>query len=183
MAVSRAKKVELVQEWNVEFQEASAAILGTFSGLKAAQSEELRKTVREAGASYKVIKNTLAARASEGTPVAEALKGLKGVTSIAYTKDDPVALAKALSKYAKENPEFTFKAGMVEGRVISLKEVEALATMPSRDELYSKLLFLINAPAQRLATVLNATGRDLAVVLDQGVKENKFQSAGQPAGA
>jgi large subunit ribosomal protein L10 len=181
MAVTRAKKVELVQEWNVEFQQAGAAILGTFSGLKAAQAEELRKTVREAGANYKVIKNTLAARAAEGTRVGEVLTGLKGVTSIAYTKDDPVALAKALAKYAKGNPEYAFKAGIVEGRVISIQEVEALATMPSKDEIYSKLLFLINAPAQRLATVVNATGRDLAVVLNQGVKENKFAGGGEAA--
>jgi large subunit ribosomal protein L10 len=182
MAVSRAKKIESVEKLNLEFQEARAAILGTFSGLKAAQAEELRKTVRESGARYKVIKNTLAARAAQGTSVAEALKGLKGVTSIAYTKNDPVALAKALSKYAKDNPEYTFKAGIVEGRVISIREVEALATMPSREEIFSKLLFLIQAPAQRLATVLNAAGRDLAVVLNQGVKESKFTSVGQ-AGA
>jgi large subunit ribosomal protein L10 len=179
MAVSKAKKVELISEWNAEFQQAGAAILGTFSGLKAAQAEELRKTVREAGGSYKVVKNTLAGRAAEGTRVGDALKGLKGVTSVAYTKEDPVALAKALAKYAKENPEFSFKAGMVEGRVISIQEVEALATMPSKEEIHSKLLFLINAPAQRLVTVLNAAGRDLAVVLNQGVKENKFKNAEQ----
>ena len=93
---------------------------------------------------------------------------------MAYTKGDPVALAKALSKYAKDNPEFTFKAGIVDGRVISIKEIDALATMPSKEEIYSKLLFLMNAPAQRLVTVMNAAGRDLAVVINQGVKENKF---------
>ena len=105
------------------------------------------------------------------------LKDLTGVTSIAYTEGDPVALAKALSKYAKDNPEFTFKAGVVEGRVISIKEIESLATMPSKEELYSKLLFLMNAPAQRLVTVVNATGRDLAVVIDQGVEKGKFKEA------
>ena len=105
------------------------------------------------------------------------MKNLSGVTSIAYTQGDPVALAKALAKYAKDNPEFTFKAGVVEGRVVSIKEIEALATMPSKEELYSKLLFLISAPAQRLVTVMNAVGRNLAVVVDQGVKENKFKEA------
>ena len=90
------------------------------------------------------------------------------MTSIAYTEGDPVALAKALAKYAKDNPEFTFKAGVVEGRVVTVKEIEALATMPSKEEIYSKLLFLLNAPAQRLVTVMNATGRDLAVVAESG---------------
>ena len=91
-----------------------------------------------------MVKNTLAERAAKGTKVEEALKNLTGVTSIAYTEGDPVALAKALSKYAKDNPEFTFKAGVVEGRVISIKEIQALATMPSKEEIYSKLLFLMN---------------------------------------
>ena len=88
-----------------------------------------------------------------------------------------MALAKAISKYAKDNPEFTFKAGVVEGRVISIKEIQALATMPSKEEIYSKLLFLMNAPAQRLVTVMNAVGKDLAVVINQGVEKNKFKEA------
>ena len=95
----------------------------------------------------------------------------------AYTTGDPVAMAKALTKYAKDVPEFTFKVGVVEGRVITIKEIEALSSMPSKDELMSKLLFLINAPAQRLVTVMNAVSRNLAVVVDQGVKENKFKEA------
>jgi large subunit ribosomal protein L10 len=91
-------------------------------------------------------------------------------------------LAKALSKYAKDNPEFTFKAGVVEGRVISIKEIQALATMPAKEEIYSKLLFLLNSPAQRLVTAMNAVGRDLAVVISQGVEKEKFGS-NAPAGA
>ena len=90
-----------------------------------------------------------------------------------------MALAKAVSKYAKDNPEFTFKAGVVEGRVISIKEIQALATMPSKEEIYSKLLFLISAPAQRLVTVMNAVGKDLAVVIGQGVEKKKFKETGQ----
>ena len=132
---------------------------------------------RSSGAKYLVVKNTLAERAAKGTKVEEVLKGLSGVTSIAYTSGDPVALAKALSKYAKDNPEFTFKAGVVEGRVISIKEIQALATMPSKEELMSKLLFLINAPAQRLVTAMSAVGRNLAVVVDQGVQNKKFKEA------
>jgi large subunit ribosomal protein L10 len=174
MAVTKAKKIEQVTVLSTEIKEAGTAILATFKGLKAAQTEELRKTVRSAGGTYKVVKNTLAERAAEGSKIPPALKNLTGVTSVVYTKGDPVALAKALSKYAKDNPEFTFKAGIVEGKVISIKEIEALATMPSKEEIYSKLLFLLNAPAQRLVTVMNATGRDLAVVINQGVKENKF---------
>ena len=114
---------------------------------------------------------------SKGTKVEGALKDLAGVTSIAYTSGDPVAMAKALTKYAKDMPEFTFKVGVVEGRVVTIKEIEALATLPSKEELYSKLLFLISSPAQRLVTVMNAVGRNLAVVVDQGVQQKKFKEA------
>jgi large subunit ribosomal protein L10 len=181
MAVSRAKKTEQVEKLGTELKSVSSVVVATYSKLTVAQDYELRKTLRSSGAKYRVIKNTLAERAAKGTKVEEVLKGLAGVTSIAYTDGDPVALAKALAKYAKDNPEFTFKAGVVEGRVVSIKEIESLATMPSKEELYSKLLFLVNAPAQRLATVINATGRDLAVVLNQGVEKEKFAN-NAPAG-
>ena len=98
------------------------------------------------------------------------------MTSLAYTTGDPVALAKALTAYAKTNPAFTFKAGMVEGRAIDIKAINDLASMPPKEEIFAKLLYLINAPAQRLVTAMNAVGRNLAVVVDQGVKENKFQA-------
>ena len=152
-------------------------MVATYSKLTVMQDYELRKTLRGVGAKYKVVKNTLAERAAKGTKVEEALTNLAGVTSIAYTTGDPVAMAKALTKYAKDTPEFTFKIGVVEGRVISIKEIEALATMPSKEELMSKLLFLMNAPAQRLVTVMNAVGRNLAVVVDQGVQQKKFKEA------
>jgi len=116
--------------------------------------------------------------ASEGTPAQEILKGLRGMTSLAYTTNDPVALAKALTGYAKLNPSFTFKAGLVEGRVIDIKAINDLATMPSKEHIFAKLLYLVNAPAQRLVTALSAVGRNLAVVVDQGVKENKFGPSG-----
>jgi large subunit ribosomal protein L10 len=175
MAVSKAKKTEQVEELSSELKGVSSVIVATYNKLTVAQDYELRKTLRTSGAKYRVVKNTLAERASKGTKVEEVLKNLSGVTSIAYTQGDPVALAKALSKYAKDNPEFAFKAGLVEGRVISIKEIQALATMPSKEEIYSKLLFLISAPAQRLVTVMNAVGKDMAVVIDQGVKEKKFK--------
>ena len=158
-------------------KKASSLIVATYSKLTVTQDFELRKALRPTGGKYRVVKNTLAERAGKGTKVEGALKGLQGVTSIAYTEGDPAALAKALAKYAKDNPELTFKAGVVEGRVITVKEIESLATMPSKEELYSKLLFLLNAPAQRLATAVNAVGRNLAVVVGQGVEQKKFKEA------
>jgi large subunit ribosomal protein L10 len=140
------------------------------------QDFELRKTIRGAGGNYKVIKNRIAEKAAEGGQAGDLLKELKGMCAIAYTSGDPVALAKALTAYAKANPAFTFKAGMVEGRVVDVTGIQQLATLPSKEQLFSKLLWVINAPAQQLVTVMNAVGRDLAVVVDQGVKENKFQS-------
>jgi len=177
MAVTRAKKKEQVDKLGKDLQNVSSLIVTTYSKLTVAQDYELRKALRSSGAKYAVVKNTLAERAAKGTKAEGVLKDLSGITSIAYTEGDPVALAKTLSKYAKDNPEFTFKAGVVEGRVISIKEIQALATMPSKEEIYSKLLFLINAPAQRLVTAMNAVGRNLAVVVNQGVKENKFKEA------
>jgi large subunit ribosomal protein L10 len=181
MAVTRAKKTEQVEKLGKELQNVSSLIVTTYSKLTVAQDYELRKTLRSSGAKYKVVKNTLAERAAKGTKVEEVLKGLSGVTSIAYTSGDPVALAKALSKYAKDNPEFSFKSGVVEGRVISINQIQALATMPSKEEIYAKLLFLMNAPAQRLVTVMNAVGRDIAVVIKQGVEKQKFAN-NAPAG-
>jgi len=181
MAVSRAKKKEQVDKLGQELQKASSVIVTTYSKLTVAQDYELRKTLRSTGAKYAVVKNTLAERAAKGTKAEGALKDLAGVTSIAFTEGDPVALAKALSRYAKDNPEFTFKAGVVEGRVISIDDIKALATMPSKEEIYSKLLFLINAPAQRLVTAMSAVGRNLAVVVNQGVEKQKFTN-NAPAG-
>ena len=178
MAVTRAKKTEQIEKLAADLKQVNSMIVGTFGKLTVAQDFELRKTVRNAGGKYRVVKNTLARRAAEGTAEEEALKKLKGVSSIAYTKGYPVALAKALTKYVADNPEFTFKAGVVEGKVISINDIKALAKMPSKEELYSKLLFLMQAPAQRLAVAVNAVGRNLAVVVNQGVKEKKFSETG-----
>ena len=172
----QSKEDRTGREAGSELKNVSSLIIATYSKLTVAQDYELRKTLRSSGAKYRVVKNTLAELAAKGT-AAEGAERPSGVTSLAYTEGDPVALAKAISKYAKDNPEFTFKAGVVEGRVISIKEIQALATMPSKEEIYSKLLFLMNAPAQRLVTVMNAVGKDLAVVIDQGVEKNKFKEA------
>lgn len=147
-----------------------------FEKITVQQDYDLRKAVKQAGGKYQVVKNNLAAKASEGLPSEQLLGDLKGMTSMAFTNSDPVALAKALTAYAKSVPAFTFKAGFVEGRVVEVKNIQELASLPSRDEILSKLLYLIQAPAQRLVTAMNGVGRNLAVVIDQGVKENKFSS-------
>ena len=183
MAVSKAKKIEQVEQLAKEFQDAKHGIVGTFARMTVEKDFELRKAVRGAGGKYRVLKNTLAERAAKGSAVEEAVKSLAGVTSLAYTSGDPVALAKALSKYAKDNPEYTFKAGVVEGRVIAIKDIDALANMPSKEEIYSKLLFLMTAPAQRLVTAMNAVGRNLAVVVNQAVEGKKFGGAAEAAPA
>jgi large subunit ribosomal protein L10 len=181
MPLTRAKKTEKISHLAADLEKSTSAIVGTFAGLTASKDFELRKTVRAAGGSYHVVKNKLAARAGEGTKIEAALKGLKGVSSVAYTSGDPVALAKALSTWVKDNAEFTFKLGIVDGKVITVQEITELASMPGKEELFSKLLFLIQSPAQRLATVINATGRDLAVVINQGVEKGKFAGAAAPA--
>ena len=165
-----------VESLRKELEASKNLFVTGYEKLRVDQDFELRKAVRASGGKYRVVKNNLAAKASEGTPAEQVLKDLKGMTSLAYTSSDPVALAKALTAYAKANPTFTFKAGFVEGRVIDIKAIGDLASMPSKQEIFAKLLFLINAPAQRLVTVINAVGRNLAVVIDQGCKENKFKS-------
>ncbi len=173
---TRSDKQADVQSLNELFKNTPHVFVAGFSAITVAQDYELRKTIRAAGGNYKVVKNTLAEKAGAGTPAEPVVTGLAGMTSIAYTTGDPVALAKVLTKYAKDNAKFTFKAGIVEGRVFDIKGIEALATMPSRDEILAKLLYLINAPAQRLVTAINGVGRNVAAVIDQGVKENKFSA-------
>ena len=170
----KPEKKKDMEALRAELEKAQNVFLTGYEKLTVQQDFELRKTVRGAGANYKVIKNNIASKAAEGTKSGDLLKELKGMCSIAYTSGDPVALAKALTTYAKANPTFTFRAGMVEGRVVDISGIQALATLPSKEEIFAKLLYLINAPAQRLVTVINGVGRNLAVVVDQGVKENKF---------
>jgi large subunit ribosomal protein L10 len=147
-----------------------------FDKLTVQQDFELRKSIRGAGGNYRVIKNNLAEIASEGTPAQPVLSGLKGMSSLVYTSGDPVALAKALTAYAKANPTFTFKAGMVEGRAIRVADINDLANLPSKEELIAKVMWLINSSAQRLAIALNGVARNLAVALNEAVQENKFNA-------
>ena len=157
-----------------DFEAAQNIFLAGFATLTVQQDFELRKSVRAAGGNYRVIKTNLAEKASQGTPAEDLMSKLVGMTSMAYTSKDPVALAKALTVYAKANPAFTFKAGMVEGRVIDIKSIQELAALPAREEILAKVLYMIQASAQRLVTTLGGVGRNLAVVVDQAVKENKF---------
>ena len=181
MALTRASKKKKVQVLAKELETSTTAIIGTFAKMTVSQDFELRKVIRGAGGKFRVLKNKLAAKASEGTKVEQALKGLKGVSAAAFTSGDPVELAKVFSKWVGDNAEFTFKLGIVDGKLINVEEVKALASMPPKEEIYAKLLFLINAPAQRLVTVLNAPGRDVAVVISEAVKGEKFKGAAAPA--
>ena len=170
----RADKRKEADVLRKELEHASHLFVTSFEKITVAQDFELRKAVRAAGGRYRVIKNNLAAKASEGTAAESLLGGLRGMTSLAYTTTDPVALAKSLTAYAKANPAFTFKAGMVEGRVIEVKSITELANMPSKEQLIGKVMWLINSASQRLAVSLNGVARNLAVVLGQAIKENKF---------
>ena len=172
----KADKEKDLEHLKGELSQTKNVFLAGYEKMTVQQDFDLRKTVRGAGGSYKVIKNTIAEKAAEGTDAGGLLKDLKGMLAIAYTSGDPVALAKALTAYAKDNPAFTFKAGMVEGRVVDVTGVQQLAALPAKEVVYAKLLWLINAPAQRLVSAMSGVGRNLAVVVDQGVKENKFSS-------
>ncbi len=165
---TRAQKQKDLEALIEQFKQAKAAMLVGFQKMTVAKDQELRNQLREAGVSYEVVKNTLARLAAQGTEFEQAAEHFKGVTAVALSNDDPVGLSKAISKFSKANPDiFTFKVGIVEGKVVALKDVEAIASLPSREELISKILFLINCQAQRLVTVINAVPRNLAVVVKQ----------------
>jgi large subunit ribosomal protein L10 len=172
----KSEKQQDLDNLKTELAKVSTVILTTFQGITVENDTKLRRAVQAAGGKYQVVKNTLAELAGKGTAAEGVLKDLKGTHSIAYTRTDPVALAKALTKIAKDVPAFQFKSGVVEGRVISISEIKQLAEMPSKEELISKIMFLLNAPAQRIATALNALPRNLAVTVSEAVKANKFSS-------
>jgi len=175
--MDRDEKKKNAEQLHEELTKARGIILSGFQGITVAQDFDLRRKIAGTGARYKVVKNTLIERAAKGTPVEPIAQKLAGMTSVALTETDPVALAKALTEYAKGNPILTFKCGVVEGRVVSLADFTALATLPSKEQLLSKVLFLFNSPAQRVASTLSGVARNLAYVIQQGVKEKKFQEA------
>ena len=175
---TRKQKQEDLEALAEQFKNANAAMLVSFKKMTVAKDQELRRQLREAGVTYSVVKNTLARKAAAGTPLEPLADEFKGVTGVALSATDPVGLSKAISKFTKANAEvFSFKVGLVEGKVLELKQVEAIANLPSREELISKMLFLINAQAQRLVTVIQAVPRNLAVVMDQVRAQKEAQGA------
>src|SRR5687767_8788479 len=145
----------------------SATVVSS-KGVSVAKDQECRNSIREAGAKYEVVKNTLARIAVKGTDFEQASDHFKGVTAIAWTENDPVVLTKAISKFMKDNADiYTFKTGVVDGNLVDLEKLTTIANLPSKEELISKLLYVLNAQAQRIVTVINAVPRDLAVVIKQ----------------
>jgi len=174
---TKKQKQEDLEALTEQFKNARAAMLVGFKGMTVSKDQELRNQLREAGGSYAVVKNTLARKASEGTVLEPARDQFKGVTAVALSSSDPVGLSKAIAKFSKANPEiFSFKVGIVEGKVVALKDVEAIASLPSKEELISKILFLINCQAQRLVTVISAVPRNLVIVVKQ-IGEQKSAEA------
>ena len=179
----RSEKQADLDKLKSELARVSTVILTTFQGIKVDEDTKLRRAVQAAGGKYKVVKNTVAERAGAGTPAENLLRNLSGTNSIAYTEADPVALAKAITRVAKDVPAFQFKSGVVEGRVVSIADIRQLANLPSKDELISKNMLLLYAPAQRIAVALNALPRNLAVTVNEAIKANKFGSGGSSAAA
>ena len=177
----KSEKVTQSEELKKQLATVSTVILSTFQGITVEQDTQLRRSVEAAGGKYQVVKNTVAERAGAGTPPEGLLQNLKGTNSIAYTKTDPVALANILTKVAKDVPAFQFSAGWEERRVIYIQEIKQLADLPSKEELISKIMFMLNAPAQRVATALVALPRNLAVLTREAVKANKFAGGGSAA--
>ena len=165
---SRETKQRDLTALTESLQSAKSAMVVSFTKLTVNKDIEFRNSLREAGAKYQVVKNTLARIATKDTQFEQAAESFKGVTAIAWTENDPVVLSKAISKFMKDNADiYTFKSGVVDGRLVDFKQVQSIASLPSKEELISKLLWVLNAQAQRIVTVINAVPRDLAVVIKQ----------------
>ena len=168
MKAKSVKQTEL-DSLRQAFADNPVVVLCSFQGIKVEEDFQLRKKIRQTGASYRVISNRLARIAADGTPVAKALEGVKGMTSVVLTNDDPVGLMKALMEEAKTTKVFGFRGGVVEGQVLDEKGLDQLSKMPGKAETQSKILFLLNSSAQNLMGVLNAPARDLVRVLQAAI--------------
>jgi len=175
--MKKDEKKQKAEALHQELEKSRTVILSGFEGITVAQDFDLRRRIAQVGAKYKVVKNSLIERASQGTPLEPAVRELSGTTSLAYTYEDPVALARVLTAYAKENPLLKFKSGVVEGRVVSMTDLNLVANLPAKEELLAKALFLVNSPARNVAVAVAGVARKLAVVIQQAFKEQKFKEA------
>ena len=173
--MKKEEKQKKAEALRAELERAKGVLLSGFEGLTVAQDTGLRTKIAKAGGKYRVVKNSLIERAAQGTPIASVAQKLRGTTSLTYTESDPVALAKIITAYAKENPALVFKTGVVEGRVVSMADLAMISSLPSRETLFSKVLFLVNSPAQRVASSIAGVARNVACVIQQGVQEKKFK--------
>ena len=173
--MNRTEKAAMLQTLEQDMAKSKNAILFGFAGLKVPEVTELRRQVRGTDSKYLVVKNTIALRATKGTPLETVAKHFVGDTAIAYNEKNAVGLAKVLTTFAKANPKLVFKGALIDGQPVAANQIQAIADLPSREELVSKLLFVMQSPLRRLATVLNGPVRNLALVMHQ-IAEQKQKS-------
>lgn len=178
--MKREEKAQAISDFNESIGQATNAFLIDFKGITVPQVTELRKQVRETGSQYVVVKNTLALIAVKDSPLKTLEKQFSGMTAVAFNRTDAVALAKALTKFAKDVPTVQFKGAMLDGQIVPATQIQNIASLPSREELVSKLLYLLQSPIRGLAIVLNANIRNIAVVLDQIAKQKTGGQAAEP---